>query len=250
MSHPSHATQDEFPMPGGRYTVGVVRVGDTVRRPSRPWSPFVARLLRHLEQSGCDCVPRHLGQDDLGRDILSYIPGWVPAKFQRFADEQVSRAAVLLRTFHDATRGSELAGESPIVCHNDPGPNNTVFQDGCPVAFIDFDFAAPGEPLEDVGYMAWTWCVSSNPKRGLVEVQAAQLHVLADAYGLGAAERPLLVNAMMQRQSRNIRFWSERIDAFEGPATSREQIQERVDWSRRELEYTQAHRQLFLSALQ
>ncbi|WP_258564624.1 phosphotransferase, partial [Streptomyces himalayensis] len=25
-----------------------------------------------------------------------------------------------------------------------------------PVAFIDFDTAAPGDPLEDLGYMAWT----------------------------------------------------------------------------------------------
>jgi aminoglycoside phosphotransferase (APT) family kinase protein len=37
-------------------------------------------------------------------------------------------------------------------CHHDPGPNNTVFRDGRPVALIDFDFAAVGDPLEDVGY--------------------------------------------------------------------------------------------------
>jgi hypothetical protein len=74
----------EIPLTGGRYTVGVVRVGDTVRRPATASSPFVRDLLLHLEGAGCACVPRHLGQDESVRDILSYIPGWVPAKFQYF----------------------------------------------------------------------------------------------------------------------------------------------------------------------
>lgn len=55
---------------------------------------------------------------------------------------------------HDATRGSRLAGHSPTVCHHDPGPNNVVFRNGLPVAWIDFDTAAPGDPLEDVAYVA------------------------------------------------------------------------------------------------
>ncbi|WP_425508413.1 phosphotransferase family protein [Streptomyces roseirectus] len=37
------------------------------------------------------------------------------------------------------------------MCHHDLGPNNTVFRDEMPAAFIDFDLAAPGSPLEDVG---------------------------------------------------------------------------------------------------
>ncbi len=89
-------------------------------------------------------------------DILSYLPGEVPARFQVWKNEQVATAGALLRAMHDATRGSELAGRSPVVCHHDVGPNNAVFVDGIPVAWIDFDTAAPGSPLEDVGYAAWT----------------------------------------------------------------------------------------------
>jgi len=239
----------EIPLCGGRYTAGVVRVGDTVRRPRQPWSPFVRGLLLNLETAGCECVPRHLGQDEFGRDMLSFVPGWVPAKFQHFEDAQVAAAGAMLRSFHDATRGSDLAGEEAVVCHHDPGPNNTVFQDGWPVAFIDFDFAAPGGILEDVGYMAWTWCVSSKPVRGPIEAQAAQLRVLADAYGLTPQDRAGLVAAMIQRQSRNIVFWRERIDCFGGPQTSSGDIRERIDWSRREMEFTNTHRELFSKAL-
>jgi hypothetical protein len=65
---------------------------------------------------------RHPGT--LGRDTFTYLPGWVPAKFQRFNDTQIRDAGALLRALHDASRGSALAGEHPVVCHHDPGPNN------------------------------------------------------------------------------------------------------------------------------
>ncbi|HEX4224680.1 MAG TPA: phosphotransferase [Pseudonocardiaceae bacterium] len=60
---------------------------------------------------------------------------------------------------HDASRDSGLVGRHPVVCHHDPGPNNVVFRDDELVAFINFDTAAPGSPLEDLGYLAWTWCI-------------------------------------------------------------------------------------------
>ncbi|MFE2416329.1 phosphotransferase family protein [Streptomyces hokutonensis] len=133
-------------------TPGVVRVGDTVRRPVTQASLFVARLLGHLERRGYAGAPRHLGLDAAGRDTFSYLPGEVPARFRRWTDAQVAAAGALLRSLHDATRGCVLAGACPVVCHHDPGPNNAVFRDGLPYAFIDFDTAAPGDPLEDVGY--------------------------------------------------------------------------------------------------
>lgn len=97
--------------------------------------------------------------------------------------------------------------------------------------------------------MAWTWCVSSKPARGPVELQATQLRVLADAYGLDEEHRIGLVIAMMQRQAKNITFWSEHIDHFEGPATSSTKLQELVDWSTREMEFTRTNGELFLAAL-
>lgn len=142
-----------MPLSGGRITPDVVRVGNTVRRPASASSPFVAELLRHLQLQGFTGAPRHLGFDAAGREILSYLPGWVPARFQQWADPQVAVAGSLLRALHDATRGSRLAGRRPVICHHDPGPNNMVFVDDAPVAFIDFDTAAPGDPLEDLGYM-------------------------------------------------------------------------------------------------
>jgi aminoglycoside phosphotransferase (APT) family kinase protein len=122
-----------------------------------------------------------------------------------------------------------------------------VFRDDVPGAFIDFDLAAPGSPLEDVGYMAWVWCVSSKVGAPSVEAQARQVRVLADGYGLSANQRAVLVDAMLERQSRNARFWGELPEASVD-ATS-EQLAERMAWSRQEHVFTADHRQEFAAAL-
>ena len=51
---------------GGRTTAGVVRIGDTVRRPPGPQSEFVAALLRGLRLAGFDAAPAPLERDDQG----------------------------------------------------------------------------------------------------------------------------------------------------------------------------------------
>ncbi|WP_327406740.1 aminoglycoside phosphotransferase family protein [Streptomyces sp. NBC_01288] len=244
------AEDDEVPLPGGRITPGVVRVGDTVRRPTTTASPFVARLLGHLEQQGFAGAPRHLGLDEAGRDTFSYLPGQVPARFQHWTDAQVAAAGSLLRSLHDATRGSALAEPCAVVCHHDPGPNNTVFRDGLPAAFIDFDTAAPGDPLEDVGYAAWTWCVSSRPDAPPATVQATQVRVLAAAYGLDASGRGKLVDAMLNRQLLNVSWWRARLSGAERQSAEDELIGARVAWSEREYTHTSAHRSTFEEALQ
>jgi Ser/Thr protein kinase RdoA (MazF antagonist) len=229
------------PLTGGRYTKGVVRIGDTVRRPASPKSPFTAELLRLFEEREFDRVPRYLGQDDEGRDILTYLDGWVPARYGRWTDEQVAAVGRLLRAFHDATRGSHLAAHHDVVCHHDPGPTNFVFRDDLPSALIDFDFAEPGDVLEDLGYAAWTWCIAS--KRPL-ETQPAQLKVLIDAYDLTGSRRRAVVDAILERQLRNAHFWTEA--TIEVPE---EQRAERIAWSHREHAFTSTNRDAFEQAL-
>jgi Ser/Thr protein kinase RdoA (MazF antagonist) len=239
----------EIVLQGGRITRGVVRVGDTVRRPAKSGSPFVAELLAHLEARGCAWAPRYLGQDRSGRDVLSYLVGSVPAKWQTFRDDQLRAAAGILRALHDTTSGSMLA-PGGVVCHHDPGPNNFVFREDMPVALIDFDTAAPGSALEDLGYMAWAWCLSSNPLRGHASVQVRQVRTLADAYGAGAAERAQLPEAIVERLRRNVRFWCDQIEDPGEISTAREKLPEFVAWSRREREYVEAHHADLVIALE
>jgi Ser/Thr protein kinase RdoA (MazF antagonist) len=207
----------------------------------------MASLLKIFEQQNFHGAPKYLGQVD-DKDILSYIEGDVPAKFQPWSNDQVRAAACLLREMHDATRGSDLAGRFDVVCHHDPGPNNFVFQDGVPVALIDFELAAPGGRLEDVAYMAWTWSISSKQVMPL-EDQAAQVRLIAEVYGLEEAERRALVDCVLERQSRNVRFWAEFLAHPETAPAAPDVLASRIDWSKREHQFVYAHREVFDLAL-
>ena len=206
----------EVPLLGGNMTVGLVRVGDTVRRPPTDASGFVAAVLHHLQAVGFDGAPRHLGIDERGRDVLTFVDGVDHPRWQHWRDEQVVAAGRLLRRFHDATAGSAIAGPHEVVCHRDPGSQNMIFDtDDVPFAFIDFDGVEPGRRLEDVGYLAWSWCTWSSTHGGEdnpCEVQAHRLRVTADAYGLDAAGRAGLVDAIIGRQVWSVDFWRGRSD--------------------------------------
>lgn len=231
---------------GGRMTSRVVRVNDSVRRPATAASHFVAALLQRFEQQGFMGAPRYLRQDG-NTDIYSYIPGDVPSRFQVWEDSQIVAAGRLLRSLHDATRGCDLAGASPVVCHHDVAPNNAVFQDGVPTAWIDFDAAAPGNPLEDVGYASWTWCIASKQTQP-VNRQVEQVRILADAYGLDTTERSLLMDAVLEQQIRNARFWADIQLSGNAPADTAV-IADRIEWSGREAAFTARHRTVFEAAL-
>ena len=146
----------------GRTTQGVVRVGDTIRRPMGPNAPFVHSLLQHLAWRDFHAAPRFLGVDELGREILSYLDGEVPSDLGDFSTPVVRTAARLLRDFHDATADSGLCDPGEVVCHGDPSPCNAVFRRGVPYAWIDFDAARPGLRRHDVGYAAWLWLDIGN----------------------------------------------------------------------------------------
>ncbi|MFD4669509.1 phosphotransferase [Lentzea sp. NPDC058450] len=176
-------TSVEIPLTGGRITEGVVRVGDTVRRPLGPHSPFVHRLLRHLDD--VDAAPKLLGIDDRGREILSFQPGETRSDFRPrdWSRDQIAAAARLVRRLHDATAGTPLAQGEETVCHNDFSPLNVTFVDGLPSAAFDFDQAAPGPRARDLAYAAWLWLLGAEIVHDL-DHQLGLVRVLLDEYGL------------------------------------------------------------------
>ncbi|MGK5530433.1 phosphotransferase [Streptomyces sp. URMC 129] len=184
------AQELEIPLTGGRITKGVVRVGDTVRRPVGPHSPFVHRLLRHLEDVGCDAAPRLLGTDAEGREILGFQHGETRTAFQArdWSPAQITAAARLLRRLHDATAGAPIAGGEETVCHNDFSPLNVTFVDGLPASAFDFDQAAPGPRTRDLAYAAWLWLLGADIA-GPLDRQLALLRTFLGAYGLADEAR-------------------------------------------------------------
>jgi len=196
----------EIPLSGG-FVNDVARMRDTVHRPVAARGAFVHQLLGYLEERGWRGAPRFLGIDAQGREILTYLDGHVawhetqPSAI--WADDCLVAVADLLREFHDLTAGSALAAGHEVVCHNDLSPKNTVYRDVPggyrPVAFIDWDIAAPGDRINDVAHMCWQY-LGLGP--GLADPVDAgrRVRMLCDAYGLD--DRGSLVETILWWQDR------------------------------------------------
>ena len=201
----------EIPLQGGDVTDGVVRVGDTVRRPAGTSTPAVHALLRHLEAAGFDGAPRVLGFDRFGREILTFLPGTTGLRVESASDEALAGLARLLRRFHDATAGFPLTMDGwaegsnddkapEIIGHCDLTPENVIFRHDAPstpYALIDFDLARPTTRLFDIVTTLRHWAPISDPvdRAPLLRTVdvGARLRLFCDAYGLRPRDRRRLL---------------------------------------------------------
>jgi hypothetical protein len=241
----------EVPLVGGNITNGVVRVGDTVRRPRCDSSPFIEQLLRHLHAVGFEGAPRWLGVDEEGHDTFSYLPGRVAAVDEELSDPQVVAAGTLLRAFHDATRGSALAGDQETVCHEDAGPYNMVFGErGLPYALIDFDLATPGDALDDVGYAGWLCCINSSWLQAVpLAEQARRLRLFTDSYGLERQRRRQLLDAVISHQLASVRWANQCLAQADHGGGIRDHAARTLVGCKREHAFMLANREAFERAL-
>ena len=69
------------------------------------------------------------------------------------------------------------------------------------------------------------------------------------AYGLTAFDRMQLPDAIVARQVRNVRFWSERLELPGSTPTSPTKIVEIIEWSEREARFVGEHHAQFMAAL-
>jgi CubicO group peptidase (beta-lactamase class C family) len=156
----------------------VQRVGDTVRRPSGAWTPAVQHFLRFLERREVEGIPRALGTDEQGREVVSYLAGKVamrPWPAAMLDGSGCVDAARWLQNYLEAAAGYEgppedacwrdpaaVCGEpGEVVLHSDLGPWNMVFSDDSDggearfVGVIDWDLAQPGRPELSMGQLAY-----------------------------------------------------------------------------------------------
>jgi Phosphotransferase enzyme family len=198
---------------GDGVTEGIVRIGETVRRPLRPFSLTVQAYLAHLRDAGFSGAPLPLGIDDQGREMLSFVPGDVPRNplpAETAGEEVLVALAQLIRALHEASAGwtpppdaawggtpasagRPAAVQAELVSHCDYYPGNVVFRDGLPVALIDFDIAHPTTRLYDVVNALWYWAPLRDPRDRAPAFADADIPrrvaVFADAYGLTARHR-------------------------------------------------------------
>lgn len=235
--------QPETPLAGGDVTVGVVRVGDTVRRPIGPHSRLVHALLTHLEQVGFEGAPRFLGIDAAGREVLTYIDGEVAGRPRPpwIADEaRLISLGRLVRAYDDAAMSftppvDALAASVPdepvgippapayppeFIGHVDITPENVVFRAGRAYALIDFDLARPATRADEMYNVMMWWAPLADPRdvdpllRNADPLRRAR--ILADAYDLSSADRERILEVAVLRTRRAWHFMKRRAEVDGG----------------------------------
>lgn len=215
----------EHPLPGGNVG-GAVRVGDSVRRRTGPWTPAVHSLLRHLEAAGFAASPRVRGIDDRGREILTYLEGETVGDAGAWPawtrdDDTLGQVGRLLADYHRAVAGFEPppgtrwrftdrpleAGE--VICHNDCAPYNVVWREERIAGLFDWDVTGPGDPLQDLAFAAWQWVPLHEPaQRGpgwdRPPDVARRMRLLAEGYGLAPEAHPSFVGMIPARMRMSV----------------------------------------------
>ncbi|MBA2533284.1 MAG: aminoglycoside phosphotransferase family protein, partial [Nocardioidaceae bacterium] len=173
MTRCDHGEVDQGRRLDGGNTGGAVRVGDTVRRHAGPWTPSVHALLDHLRVTGFDQAPRALGMDELGREVLSFLPGETvgsrhPWPTWVHSDDALTQVATWLRDYHAAVVSFQPPPDAVwreggrwepglIIGHNDAAPYNAAWASDKLSGFFDWDFAAPVTHEWDLAFTAFAW---------------------------------------------------------------------------------------------
>lgn len=237
MSDKPAGSADVEILQGGIANAGaVVREGGHVLRPSNPHTATIHAMLTYLNRQGFTGVSKPIGVDPDGRERLEFIAGDVaippyPAWVQ--TDHALASVASLLREFHEAVRGfvapsgaiwsdemcdpGQGSAETRLICHNDVCLENVVFRDGEAIGLLDFDFAAPGNPLYDLAQFA-RMCTPVDAAEfaatlGWEPIDVAiRLRVVADAYGL-PPDRSEFLEVMAGGIERGGQFVLRRVEA-------------------------------------
>lgn len=259
-------SSEEHLLKGGNTNI-VTRVGDTVRRQRSANSATIHVFLQHLESKGVP-APRFLGIDDAGREILTFIEGETGIPNTLWDDDDaLKKSATLLRLFHDASLDFSPpetaswaftypdAKRREVICHNDFAPYNMVFNDGLPVAILDFDLCGPGPRIRDLAYLAYWMTPLSFSSDDLLEhaerdVKSGcrRLRLLCESYGDQDAHEVLLMvsdvlhtmsdeaaatqmigteaSARLRRDG-HFDHWAREADAFDGMSSMLASIVER-----------------------
>ena len=259
-------SEPEIPLLGGDVTEGVVRVGNTVRRPVQGNSPLVHALLKHLEDVGFAGAPRFLGIDSAGREVLTYIEGEVAGRPRPawIADEdRLVSVGRLVRAYDDAAAtfvvppGAEPDPGLPdppgippappyppeLIGHVDITPENVVFRDGQAVALIDFDLAKWATRADEMfSAMVW-WAPLRDPADVdplLRDVDAPRrCRLLADAYGMSQTDRGRVIEVAIMRSRRSWYLMKQRAELLGGgwqrmwDEGAGDQIKRRLAWVER-----------------
>ncbi len=198
---------EEIPLAGGNATTGVVRVGDTVRKPVTSATAAVEAFTTHVASCGVD-VPAGHGRDDRGRRVIDFVSGRLADDPPLTALDDLARVGALVRSIHDAADGWRAPADArwdalipppdaaELICHNDLTPWNLVT--GERWVFIDWDGAGPSTRAWDLAYSAQAFA-GLAPAADVSDAASRLRAFVVDGYRADGALREALLATLAPR---------------------------------------------------
>src|SRR6185369_8514335 len=135
-------------------------------------------------------IPRVLGFDEQGREVLTYLPGHViDNETTSLTTGQIVSIVDWTRAFHAAVADFHHPGpwryfpigDATIIGHNDIAPYNACFDGNELAGVFDWDLAGPSHPLFELAFIAWNCVPLWRPMAP--ERAGDRLALIADTYG-------------------------------------------------------------------
>ncbi|TPW77001.1 phosphotransferase [Schumannella sp. 10F1B-5-1] len=217
----------ELPLTGGNASAGVVRLGDTVRKPWLPGTPAVHELLRVLATADPALrlpVPGEPPRDATGRQVLAFLPGELAMLRPPMTTPELHGVGALIRRIHDASptpdqwmsagrpdfdppllpahdrHGAPAAPD--LIGHHDLAPWNLVVDEGADpahprFAFIDWNGAGPTTRAWELAYALPAFAVAAPDSEPAV--LAPRMRALLDGYDAAPELRGIAVDLLAPR---------------------------------------------------
>lgn len=183
----------------------VVKIGETVHRQIKGGSMLHA-YLKYLEQADMTGVPRFLGIDAQGREILSYVHGKTAGADYDFghpclhSEQAICDMARFMRKLHDVSTGflpTAINGgwtnpffpceKYETICHGDAAIWNFALVDDRIAGVFDFDQACPGTRAWDLTITLFSAvlpsCYEYDPSIHADDTRR-RIQLFFDAYGM------------------------------------------------------------------
>jgi hypothetical protein len=208
---------------GGREGA-IFKRGNTVIRPTDPWSSTIHLLLKHIRDEGFTAGPQFISVDS-HNEVLSFVEGDTynyPLLGAIASETALVTAAQLLRAFHDASKSFlnhnpiekmtwmlPTRAEADVICHGDFTPYNVALTGNSVTGVFDFDTAHPAPRLWDVAFSAYCWAplkVDAGSELNSIEIQEQRTRQFCDAYGLNGESRIQLVSTVVERLESMVAF--------------------------------------------
>ncbi len=221
------------------------RQGDHILRPVRPWTSSVHALLAALQRHGFVAAPLPAGFDAVWEKV-TYLPGTtgdLDDNVEMRSELALRSAASLLRHYHDCSARFlrdlateciwQLPARTPreVICHGDFAPYNVVLNGDEVTGIIDFETAHPAPRCWDLAYAVYRWAPLSSgigvESLDGLDNQIRRARIFADAYGVSAAERRSLPDAIVERLEALLSFMEQ--EAARGVEKYRRDLKEGHD---------------------